>query len=108
MAETPLFEIRTYTASEGKMDALLARFRDHTVELFASHNMANFGYWVPVDQPDTLIYILKHEGDPASNWAAMAADQTWIDAKAASEVDGVLTAHIESVYMTATDFSSVS
>ncbi len=28
-----VFELRTYTAPEGKLDALSARFRDHTLEL---------------------------------------------------------------------------
>ena len=28
-----VFEIRTYTAAEGKLDALHARFRDHTLVL---------------------------------------------------------------------------
>jgi hypothetical protein len=103
-----VFELRTYTATEGRLDALLARFRDHTVALFASHNMESVGYWVATDIPDTLVYVLKHSGDPKDNWDAMAADQTWIDAKAASEVDGVLTADIVSVYMTATDFSAIA
>jgi hypothetical protein len=108
MAESAHFELRTYTANEGKLDALLARFRDHTVSIFESHNMQNVGYWVATDKPETLIYVLKHSGDPRENWAAMAADPIWIHAKAASEVDGVLTAKIESVFMNATDFSAIS
>src|SRR5438045_634582 len=31
------FEMRTYTANEGKLDALQARFRDHTNALFLKH-----------------------------------------------------------------------
>jgi hypothetical protein len=34
-----VFEIRTYTAPPGKLDALNARFRDHTVKLFDQHGM---------------------------------------------------------------------
>ena len=29
-----VFEIRTYTAAPGKLDALNARFRDHTIKVF--------------------------------------------------------------------------
>ena len=32
--DTRLFEMRTYYAAPGKLDDLLARFRDHTVKLF--------------------------------------------------------------------------
>ena len=39
----PVFEMRTYYANEGKLDALKARFRDHTVALFKKHGMTNVG-----------------------------------------------------------------
>ena len=58
-----VFEIRTYTANEGKLDALHARFRNHTTKLFEKHGMTNVGYWKPLDEPlskNTLIYILSH------------------------------------------------
>ncbi len=35
--DTKLYELRTYYAAEGKLDALLSRFRDHTTKLFAKH-----------------------------------------------------------------------
>ena len=42
-AGTRVFEIRTYTAPEGKLDALHARFRDHTLRIFAKHGMTSIG-----------------------------------------------------------------
>ena len=42
-----VFELRTYTTNEGKLDALQARFRDHTTRIFKKHHMTNVGYWVP-------------------------------------------------------------
>ena len=48
--------IRTYTAADGKLDALESRFRDHTMNLFERHGMKNIAYWIPVDVPNTLIY----------------------------------------------------
>src|SRR3954466_9919819 len=36
-----VFELRTYTAPEGKLDALNARFRDHTVTIFKKHAMTS-------------------------------------------------------------------
>jgi len=34
-----------------KMDALKARFGDHTDALFRKHNMKSVGYWIPQDEP---------------------------------------------------------
>jgi hypothetical protein len=102
------FELRTYTAVPGKLDALLTRFRDHTVRLFADHGILSVGYWVPVEIPDQLIYIVRHEGDPKQNWREFQADPAWIEAKAASVVDGEIVAGIASVFLEATDFSAIT
>ncbi|HQU46088.1 MAG TPA: NIPSNAP family protein, partial [Pirellulales bacterium] len=52
-----VFEMRTYWAAPGKLDALHARFRDHTTRIFEKHGMTNVGYWVPLENPDNkLIY----------------------------------------------------
>ena len=42
-----VYELRTYTTYEGKLDDLLTRFRDHTIKIFDSHGMTSIGYWVP-------------------------------------------------------------
>jgi hypothetical protein len=108
------FELRTYTAAPGKLAALQARFRDHTVALFEKHGMTNIGYWVAEDADgnptDTLIYLLAHRSRQAAkeSWAAFQADPDWISAREASEVDGRLTASVQSVYLSPTDFSALS
>ena len=113
-SEVPrLFELRTYHAAPGKLDALLARFRDHTVSLFARHGMAQFGYWVPAEKKDgagdTLIYILAHKSREAceESFKAFRTDPEWIKAKTESEVNGPLTIRdgVQSVLMLPTDFS---
>src|SRR6185369_9951179 len=80
-----VFELRTYTAPEGKLDALNARFRDHTMEIFKKHAMTSIGYFVPQDAPNsqnTLVYILAHPSRDAAkaNWAAFQADPEWVKA----------------------------
>ena len=111
-ASTRVFEIRTYTTPEGKLDALKARFRDHTIRLFDRHDMKSVGYWTPEDAPlkdNTLIYILSHESREAAakNWASFRADPEWVKAKADSEKDGALTTKVESVFADPTDFSAL-
>src|SRR5262245_42228719 len=77
-----VFEIRTYTAAEGKLDALNARFRNHTLALFEKHGMTSVGYFEPQDAPlkeNTLIYILAHPSREAAarNWQAFRGDPEW-------------------------------
>ena len=40
-----VYELRTYTTNPGKLDALNARFRDHTIRLFQKHGIESVGYW---------------------------------------------------------------
>ncbi|MCU1572712.1 MAG: family containing protein [Micrococcaceae bacterium] len=102
------YELRTYTTADGRMPALLQRFRDHTLALFSEHGIENVGYWVNADNANELIYVVRHEGDPAANWAAFQADQRWKEAKAASLLDGEITTNVSSTYMTPTDFSALN
>jgi hypothetical protein len=105
-----VYELRTYTATEGKLANVNARFRDHTQKIFAKHNMKSIGYWTPLEGPladTTLIYILEHPSreEARKNWAAFSADPDWQKAKAASEVDGRIVAKAESVFLNPTDYS---
>jgi hypothetical protein len=107
-----VFELRTYRTNDGKLDDLLARFRDHTCALFEKHGMQNIGYWVPIHEEDgaenTLIYVIAHESRDAAkkSWKGFILDPDWHAARDASEVNGRLLAEKpESVFMKATDYS---
>ena len=105
-----IYELRCYVPHPGKMEALLNRFRDHTMKLFEKHGMKNEMYWVPTDEPlsqNTLIYIVSHDSAEAAkkSWAAFVADPEWIKARDASEADGKIVAKVDKVYMTKTDYS---
>jgi NIPSNAP protein len=107
-----VYEMRTYTATEGKFANVNARFRDHTVRIFAKHNMKSIGYWTPLEGPTaetTLIYILQHPSreEARKNWAAFNADPEWQKAKAESEVGGRIVAKAESVFLNPTDYSAL-
>ncbi len=106
-----VFELRTYTTHEGRLPALEARFRDHTMALFEKHGMRNIGYWIPVDRPNTLIYIIAHESAAAipENWKAFATDPAWQQVAEASQKDGPILVEggIVSQFMSATDYSPI-
>ena len=102
------YEMRTYYAAPGKLDALHARFRDHTVKLFEKHGMVNIGYWTPLENPDQkLVYVLAYPSRDAreKSWKAFMADPDWQTAAKQSEKDGKLVSKAESIFLTATDFS---
>jgi NIPSNAP protein len=109
---TRVFEIRTYTCNEGKLPDLLARFRNHTVQIFEKHGMTSIGYWVPQDAPlsqNTLIYILAHPSREAAkkNWAAFQSDPEWQKVQKESEANGKIVNNVVSVFMEPTDFSAI-
>lgn len=111
-ANARVFELRTYTAAPGKMAALNARFRDHTCKLFEKHGMTNVGYWNPTDPKEAekkLIYLLAFPSRDAAekSWLAFRDDAEWKAAREASEKDGRLVDKVESVFLHATDYSSL-
>ena len=57
----PVYEMRIYYAAPGKLEDLNARFRNHTMRIFAKHGMTNIGYWIPIENPENkLVYILSY------------------------------------------------
>src|SRR5438874_50348 len=113
--EARVFEMRVYYAAPDKLDALNARFRDHTCKLFEKHGMTNVGYWVPAKgekgADETLIYILGHKSVDAAkaSFDEFRKDPDWVAARKASEekAGGSLTVKdgVKSVFMKATDYS---
>jgi hypothetical protein len=108
---TGVYELRTYTTEPGKLDTLLARFRDHTVKLFEKHGITNVAYWVPMDEKDgaggKLVYLLAHKSRDAATaaWKEFSADPDWKAVVKASEASGKIVTKVESVFIAATDFS---
>jgi len=105
-----VFELRTYTAPDGKLPELQARFRNHTMRIFEKHGIKNVGYWVPQDAPtkdNTLIYIISHESREAAkkNWSAFGADPEWQKVAKESQANGRILQGLVSVYMDPTDYS---
>ena len=78
--DSRVFEMRTYHTHDGKLDALHARFRDHTVGLFEKHGMTNIAYWVPKDgDGNTLVYLLAYPSreERGRMWKAFLNDPDW-------------------------------
>jgi hypothetical protein len=107
---TVVYELRIYHAAAGKLDALVARFRDHTMALFTKHGLKSVAYWTAIDEPaksSTFFYILEHPSRDAAtaNWKSFQDDPEWKSVKEKSEVNGKLAEKIDSTFLTLTDFS---
>lgn len=113
-AGSRIFELRTYVCNEGKLPDLDARFRNHTLKLFAKHGMTNLPYFHPTDADKgagkTLIYLLTHASVEAAkkSFSAFVQDPDWIKARDASEANGkILVSPPASVYLAPVDFSKL-
>jgi hypothetical protein len=105
-----VFELRTYTAAPGRLDALHARFAEYTIQLFERHGMTNIGYFSPQDGPlseNTLIYLLAHDSRKAAeaSWAAFRADPEWQSVAEETQRDGRIVEKVESVFLDPTSYS---
>jgi hypothetical protein len=110
-AQPRVYELRTYTCNEGKLEALKDNFRDHNIELLKRHGMESIGYWVPEDPElakNTLIYVIVHPSRAAAekNWADFRKDPEFIKLAAESErKNGKIVQKIDSVFLDPADFS---
>jgi hypothetical protein len=108
-----VFEMRTYTAHEGKTEAMHKRFREHTCRLFEKHGMVLVGFWTPREEKDgkanKLIYILLFPDREAAeaSWKAFRDDPEWQRVYKESHKDGPIVAKAESVFLDPTDYSPI-
>jgi hypothetical protein len=107
--DTKVYEMRVYYAMPGKLDALNARFKNHTMKLFDKHGLTNIGYFVPVgeNKENKLVYWISAPSKEArdKSFKEFGADPEWKRAAAESEKDGKLISKIESKFFTVTDYS---
>ena len=113
-AKTPrpsgVFQLRTYHLLPGRLDAIQARFRDHTQALFEKQGLSNYPYWITVEKEGVqskLVYLIGHQNKEEFNAAfgRFVADPEWIKVRDASEVSGKIVEKIDSHFYTALPFS---
>lgn len=112
-----VFELRTYTAATGRLDALNARFREREAKLFEKHGIVNIAYWnLMADQKgaeNTFTYLIAHKSVDAAkaSFDAFRKDPEWTAVRKASEekAGGPLTVKdgVKSIFLKPTDYSYV-
>ena len=106
-ASQGVYELRIYTTHPGRLNALHARFRDHTIKLFEKHGIKNIIYGTPVGQENTLTYVIQHSSRKGADgaWKSFVADPQWQKVFKESRKDGPIVSKVESHYLNLTDFS---
>ena len=102
-------EIRTYTATDGKLDALAKRMGTDERQFFEKYGMKSILYSVAADPPlsqNTFIYILAHESREAAktSWASVLEDPEF---RALIERTGRMSTNADVLFVTPTDYSPV-
>jgi hypothetical protein len=107
--DSRVYEMRVYYAAPGKLEALNARFKNHTVKLFEKHGLTNIGYFVPTgdNKDNKLVYFISAPSKEArdKSFKEFGADPEWQKAAKESEKDGKLVSKVESTFLTLTDYS---
>ena len=72
-----LYELRIYEILPGRMDAIMARFSNHTMRIFERLDIEVVGFWQEVvGRSDRLVYITRFDSqaDREAKWTAFQSD----------------------------------
>ena len=105
-----LYELREYEVVPGRMPALVARFREHTLRLFEKHGLeVVFMTLTEVgdNSNNELVYILRFNSyqEMQERWAAFVVDPEWLKVRQESERDGPLVARVRRRLLNDAQFS---
>ena len=106
-----IYELRTYHAMPGKMEALHLRFSDLVVGLLAKHGIDALGFWTDYVGPSnhTVTWLVRFTDvqQRERRWNAMTSDPEWLEGLAKSEEDGPLLSHWENRLLSPTAYSNL-
>ena len=102
-----VFELRTYTTIDGRIEQLIIRHRDGAIPIFEKHGMTVVGFWRAAETPkseNTLTYILAHESIEAAkqSWEAFSADPQRDEYE-----HELIVENVERIFLHPTDFSAI-
>jgi hypothetical protein len=106
-----IHELRIYRCVPGRLPALLKRFSEQTLRIWAKHGIRQAGFWTTLigESNHELIYLLEWESmaEREAKWPVFQADPEWHAARDSSEQDGPIVANVVNQFLTPTAFSSV-
>ena len=104
-----VYEMREYYAKPGKLDAIHARFKDHTNSLMKKHGITAVAFLVPEgeNKENKLVMFFSFPSMKARElaWEKYLGDPDAKKAFMESEKDGPLEGKVTMRFLTATDYS---
>jgi hypothetical protein len=96
-----IYELRHYLIVPGKGEAILNRFKDHTLKIFDRLGFKVCDFWVEANDSGNLWYVLEWQSaeQMESAWTKFRSDQEWKSVKAESEKDGPLVEKIDATIL---------
>lgn len=107
-----IYEMRVYACVPGGLPALLQRFEDTTLRIWARIGLRPAGFFTTLVGPSNheLTYFLAWESlaEREKLWTAFASDPEWVAARAAHHAaHGEVVANIASSFLAPTAFSKM-
>jgi tRNA nucleotidyltransferase (CCA-adding enzyme) len=97
-----MYELRIYHICPDKLQDILERFRDHTLQMFKKHGMKVTEFWEDADEAtNRLYYVMEHADIETRNrhFERFHEDPAWIELKRVTEQNGPLFQKIETIFM---------
>jgi hypothetical protein len=106
-----IHELRIYECVPGKLPALHQRFETITLKVWQRLGIRQAGFWTTLigESSQNLYYLLEWESlaEREKKWTAFVQDPEWIKARAETEKDGPIVAHVTNYILQPTSYSSV-
>lgn len=101
-----IYALRIYHLCPGKLSDINRRFKDHTLKLFARHNIKVVDFWEDAEGQERIYYVCEFESKEQhdENFASFKSDPEWIEIKGKSEESGPIVERVESHLMTRVDY----
>lgn len=101
-----IYELKKYTAHQGKYDALTSRFSVKTLPIFQRLGIEVTNCWTSPKEANVFFYLTRFAADEdrVAAWEAFAADEEWRQVKFQTEVEGPLLAEQTAVLLTSAEF----
>ena len=106
-----LYELRIYHCVSGRLPDLNRRFETITLKLWEKHGIRQVGFWTTLigENNQALHYLLewKDLAERERVWNAFQSDPEWIKARAETEKNGPIVAHLSNSILTPTSYSKL-
>ncbi|MED5803833.1 NIPSNAP family protein [Gordonia sp. Z-3] len=92
-----LYEVREYVAVPGRLPAIIDLFNQHTIRLFAKHDMDLIQVgrtWIGENSYNELVYTLRFSdvAELEKKWEMFLQDPEWVAELTAREAEGPMVA----------------